>query len=73
MKSQNRRTSSAPSRNRSSHASSSSSAANGNDSDGDGGYSGAPYCVLVLDEVTTPIVSGATSVSEVLDYGVARE
>lgn len=43
------------------------------DGEGAGGASGAPYCVLVLDEVTTPIVSGATSVSEVLDYGVARE
>ena len=46
----------------------------GGEGGGGGGlYSGAPYCVLVLDEVTTPIVSGATSVSEVLDYGVARE
>ena len=45
----------------------------GGDGGGAGSYSGAPYCVLVLDEVTTPIVSGATSVSEVLDYGVARE
>ena len=45
----------------------------GDDDSSSSSFSGAPYCVLVLDEVTTPVVSGATSVSEVLDYGVARE